>query len=507
MTKVMIVENDHNQRHLYTMILENLNPSVDILEVETVAEAVSMLEEDVIDIVITEFSLSDGNCQKIYQFINYKEMPTCFIVATNDDVSQLVDDESFMSNESFKILEKPITEPLLRDAVEGYMEFDIQTSFDPEDITENFCKIKILYFLRFDKTDIPVYIKLSNKKFVKLFHGEYQFGTEEIHRYLARGVEYLYITREDFESFKVTIGNMPFLSILDIQNENPQKRWKRTQEVLSSLLLGCGVSERALNKGFTNIECIRDRINNDTDFEEISSIVSSSDSFYSDHSLLTAIFSGMILEKVEWNSEANMEKLLLASLLHDATLDPDVANVMESNNMDMISDVSKEDQDKYFNHAKEVSDLIESNEAIHKEVGTIVLEHHERPDGSGFPRGLTSRHIHPLSSIFIFAHDLVEQLFAIDFDASRMHQVINYLTDKYNEGHFESACGAFLDSFSDKIVTDKEQDELLDESIDEILASDEFSDELTDDVLTDDDFIDELDDMEDLLDNSLEETA
>lgn len=458
MTKVMIVENDHNQRHLYSMILENLNPAVEILEVETIAEAISTLEEESIDIVISELALIDGNCQKIYQFINYKEMEIPFIVTTNDDVTLLMDDESFMDNEHFMILVKPVTEPMLREAVEGYMDFDIQTSFDPEDISENFNRVKILYFLRFDKTDVPIYIKLSNRKFVKLFHGDYSFGPEEIQRYLARGLDHLYISKDDYESLKVSVGSTPFLSALDQENATAQEKWSRTQAVLSSLLMSCGVSERALNKGFNNIEGIRERITSDSDYSDVAELVQTNDCFHSDHALMTAIFAGLILEKVEWNSEANLEKILLAALLHDATLDTEIANIMETNDMELISEVSKEDQDRYFSHSKEVADLIEKNDAIHKEVGTIVLEHHERPDGTGFPRGLTSRHIHPLSSIFIFAHDLVEQLYAHDFDQTKMTQIMNYLGDKYNECHFESAYSAFLEVFTPKKRKDDSED-------------------------------------------------
>jgi response regulator RpfG family c-di-GMP phosphodiesterase len=453
----MIVENDHNQRHLYTMILENLNPSVEILEVETVEEAITALEEDQIDIVLSELALIDGNCQKIYQFINYKQLGIPFIVMTGGEVSLLMDDESFMDNEAFMILEKPITEPMLREAVDGYMDFDVQASV-PEDISENFCKVKIHYFLRFDQTYIPVYIKLSNRKFVKLFHDEYRFGTDEIHRYLSRGVDYLYITREDFEQFNVTVGNTPFLSCLEQEGASAQERWKRTQEVLSSMLLSCGINERALSKAFNNIDGIKERISSEPDFGDISTMFSDGQDFYTDHSLLTAIFTGLILEKVEWNSEANLEKLLLASLLHDSTLDPDIASVMESNDMDLISEVSQEDKDKYFSHSKEVSDLIIKNEAIHKEVSTIILEHHERPDGTGFPKALTARHIHPLSSIFIFAHDLVEQLYAHDFDPDKITQIMNYMGEKYNESHFQSAYSAFLEVFKHKESIDREEE-------------------------------------------------
>jgi HD-GYP domain-containing protein (c-di-GMP phosphodiesterase class II) len=42
------------------------------------------------------------------------------------------------------------------------------------------------------------------------------------------------------------------------------------------------------------------------------------------------------------------------------------------------------------------------------DVDLIIAQHHERPDGSGFPRGLSSTYIAPLSAIFIVAHDMTQ---------------------------------------------------------------------------------------------------
>ena len=39
---------------------------------------------------------------------------------------------------------------------------------------------------------------------------------------------------------------------------------------------------------------------------------------------------------------------------------------------------------------------------------TIVLQHHELPDGSGFPRGLYHHQISPLACVFIVAQDLLD---------------------------------------------------------------------------------------------------
>ena len=44
------------------------------------------------------------------------------------------------------------------------------------------------------------------------------------------------------------------------------------------------------------------------------------------------------------------------------------------------------------------------------EVDFLVLEHHERPDGSGFPTGLMAHQIAPLSTVFIVAHDLMDSM-------------------------------------------------------------------------------------------------
>jgi response regulator RpfG family c-di-GMP phosphodiesterase len=45
---------------------------------------------------------------------------------------------------------------------------------------------------------------------------------------------------------------------------------------------------------------------------------------------------------------------------------------------------------------------------VPSDVEQIVAQHHERPDGTGFPRGLNSKFITPLSALFIIAQDMIE---------------------------------------------------------------------------------------------------
>ncbi len=47
---------------------------------------------------------------------------------------------------------------------------------------------------------------------------------------------------------------------------------------------------------------------------------------------------------------------------------------------------------------------------IPPDVDIIVSEHHERPDGTGFPQRKGYAALAPLSSVFIVAHDLVSYI-------------------------------------------------------------------------------------------------
>ena len=45
---------------------------------------------------------------------------------------------------------------------------------------------------------------------------------------------------------------------------------------------------------------------------------------------------------------------------------------------------------------------------IPPDVSVIIEQHHERPDGNGFPNGINFKRISVFSSIFIVAHDFVK---------------------------------------------------------------------------------------------------
>ena len=69
-------------------------------------------------------------------------------------------------------------------------------------------------------------------------------------------------------------------------------------------------------------------------------------------------------------------------------------------------------------------------------VDIILAQHHERPDGSGFPRSLASNYIAPLSAVFIVAHDLADFVLSSGSDF-KMASFLDQMRPHYNFGQFK----------------------------------------------------------------------
>ncbi|MBI2520037.1 MAG: HD domain-containing protein [Bdellovibrio sp.] len=138
----------------------------------------------------------------------------------------------------------------------------------------------------------------------------------------------------------------------------------------------------------------------------------SSERFLPEHMILLCFISSAWAHKLGWYSQGTKDKLVFASILHDITLAarPHLAKIRtlaEFNSQRLT--LSDKDQELFLNHPEECSRLVAQHfkEAPH-DTADIILQHHERPDGSGFPNKINFTKMSPLSMLFILAHDFVE---------------------------------------------------------------------------------------------------
>jgi len=72
-------------------------------------------------------------------------------------------------------------------------------------------------------------------------------------------------------------------------------------------------------------------------------------------------------------------------------------------------------------------------------VDKIILQHHELSDGSGYPRGLDYKTIHPSAAVFIVIEDFVDSLFMAGIDQGHVDSLMDDMADRYIKGNFKIA--------------------------------------------------------------------
>ena len=156
---------------------------------------------------------------------------------------------------------------------------------------------------------------------------------------------------------------------------------------------------------------------------------------------MTGFLACSIASQMQWGSETTFHKLTLAAFLHDIALDDnDLAACVTLK--DAQAPKFTEDQRKAFrDHPFASAEIAKKFSEVPPDVDIIIAQHHERHDGSGFPRGLGANYIAPLAAIFIVAHDMAQFALA----QGKQFNVGMYLgvaRDKYKTSQFRKVVQA-----------------------------------------------------------------
>lgn len=160
------------------------------------------------------------------------------------------------------------------------------------------------------------------------------------------------------------------------------------------------------------------------------------------HSMLTSYVMSLVIDQFPWKSDAVKEKGALASLLCDMLLDKGDFETLRSWEK---SGLKGELPDHIKRHPHEVAEkLRQRRNLIPSETITIIEQHHERPDGRGFPFGENTPKFNQLSAIFIISQRFIEELFEENFDYEKRFEIINRIQKIYSTKNFEKALDALI---------------------------------------------------------------
>jgi HD-GYP domain-containing protein (c-di-GMP phosphodiesterase class II) len=309
-----------------------------------------------------------------------------------------------------------------------------------------YCPIRTSLLIKATPLKSDIYIRLSADKYIKLFKTGDEFDSADLKRYYeTKGVEYMYLKRTETDEFigkfRAEIESM--LAKPELKQEEALQSAEMNQEAIQEMVQKIGFNEEVQDLAKKNVLLTLKAIGTNPRLQEVLGKVIRDGNYLSQHSTVLAHLSCCIAKELEWGSESTFSKLVLASYMHDITItDPELAKVSTLKDLEKIRDkFSAEDVKNYHLHPAKSADVVRSFKEIPADVDLIVQQHHERPNGGGFPRGLAHNYISPLGALFIVAHELTITILEKkeDFD------LVKFLSEKkpfFSMGNFKKVMAA-----------------------------------------------------------------
>jgi len=437
---IIYAEDEELYREMITLELEG-KIDCDIHEARNAKEAIDLIHNiKNVKIVISDYDMSGGNGGDLYQYIRAHFPNIPFILVSANEIEEKKEFKTFLKDHPLNFfLLKPFDPDLLIEKIKHILAtFNSLTTTLPE-----FCRVRLIRFLRFNNVSSDIYLRLSQDKYVKIINQDELYDSDIIEKYSNKQVRYLYIRKDQFLRF-----SQDYMLIL--KNSLNKTNSNDEQTVDAQLSSVAFIHELVGNIGINSavIEIIDDTLKSGINIikkdDRLSMLINQmikKQNFIYEHSLLTSYICGAMAVKMSWHTESTLQKLTIAALLHDVSLDQYNDEFTDDQIMalDNLRDSNLSSREKKIirDHPANAAEMFTNNDLIPPNVDWIVKSHHEKPDGSGFPNGLDARTISPLACLFIIAETFARKVYAQGTSPNKLITIVNEIKQEFDKGNFK----------------------------------------------------------------------
>ncbi len=238
-----------------------------------------------------------------------------------------------------------------------------------------------------------LYLKLGVDHFVPVFSKTTGIDYHRLQHYRSKGIFELYIRAADQAAFEQYVSS-PLWEQLEQPGLSPERQ--------AALLLS--LTEQAVVEAFSELPITEETVRNlaQTLHAYVQTMLKSPTilalmlklvsrggaSFY--HAAAVSVFSLFLGRASGVVEEAELEMLAMGGFLHDIGLVHLPKEIVQK-----AGALDPAERRMIETHPQVGLEQIKGFEEVPEGVRQIIYQHHERPDGSGYPNGLTSRAISP----------------------------------------------------------------------------------------------------------------
>jgi HD-GYP domain-containing protein (c-di-GMP phosphodiesterase class II) len=262
---------------------------------------------------------------------------------------------------------------------------------------------------------------------------------------VKKGIEYLYIRKSDVGEF-IQKYNADLAKII----QNPQnftvqelgKIHESIYETASELGRRVGFTRDVQQMAKSHVQLTIKSMDKSPRLGNVlDRIKSYGGQYIGAHSGIVGYLACAIATHMDWASDATFQKLTLAAFLHDITLTNHELAACSTLQEAQSKGFSDADVAQFKTHPLKAAEIARQFQEVPPDVDVIVMQHHERPDGTGFPRGIGYSYIAPLTMVFIVAHDMA-QYFINHASQLDRDEFLTLAREKYKSSQFRKVLEA-----------------------------------------------------------------
>ena len=364
-------------------------------------EAYKKYFEEKVDLIVSDIRMPVMDGIELLKIVKKGNKSVPFILITG--FSEILETKNAYELGADGFLSKPFR---LKEFIAIVKECLGEITYEPKDETVKYHGLKIEEFISGSKIDYPIFIKLSDDKFVRIAECGEDLESFRVATYKEKGVHELFLLESDHAKY------IDFLKKLSKGLKETKLKISDQHKIEFMRVANNIIMENVFSKDFDReyFEESKEIFNTtlsvvhsmDNMLELVKLISNSSDELYS-HSVSVAMLAIMLTKKLGWILEKNRTNIAMAGMFHDIGKKSMPRELLKKKFIELTYD-EKMELDK---HPIYGANMLMAAYKIPSEVIEVALQHHENCQGTGFPNKLSPLRIHPLAKIITIVNEFM----------------------------------------------------------------------------------------------------
>lgn len=451
--KILIVDDNDDIRDLVQLMIES-EFDHEVTTTNSGNGGIELLQKAKdIGVIISDYNMPNGTGGVLYKYVkeNY-QVPFILMSGAKDFENDPALKDMLVEHAGNSQLNKPFDHDHLIESLQKA--FDNLSDMDevltkqkltPLSERSQYLKMRCERIKGQSKYICDTHINLSGEKFVKIGSKGEVVEPERVQSYIDKGVDFFYLDKDEFTNFlnsrtaelaeKLSDESLDFNELVSLQLDSIEQ----VQEVVKSI----GVKKPVIDLTDKVAKSVTTSIVKQTNLKKFLSGIVKKKNFFFEQTNIMNYLCGAMVKELGWDKEKSTAKFIFASMFIDVSLDSEELGRVIDMESEAYKNLPLDQKCLVKDHVFKSLDIFVKSRVGSGDEEKLIQQHHERPNGKGFPHGLNSKQLPPLSAVFILAHQFsYDMIMTGNADNIDPQAILDGLDPAFNTGNFSKPYAA-----------------------------------------------------------------